>query len=463
MIATAQPARCTTCEHTTGGLERTRFFVRQLIGPADLTQDQDYFRDRLRRHNRMLHGWGIVCGATVRIALRQRCTVIIEPGYIIGPWGDEIVIEDTIRVDLCKADADGNAVSPCGSPPDPWCADVHVRQTDQTLYLAIRYAECHTRPVPVYPAGCGCDEAACEYSRSRDSYAIRVLRQLPSVPDDTDERGCPPCPPDPWVILGAFTVDGNGRVTTPAGDRSRSVWRPARGAALLALPSMSGRAANMLRDLAALEAEAQTAPVITVRRADGTWAGLPVHFSAREDETYASFLSREGEREFVDPSNGASVTLQELYEAAGVRPDAVIADPDDALIMLEGITLPAARSEIVQERLESLVKSEGLRQLERDYAGSPGEAYLLPATALRGVDSQSWLADYLAGQSVQDVAAISREDFIEDALAHAPQPQPDDAWREPSAVWTQAVQLGRISDTWRQDERSARRDSYFEQ
>ena len=57
----------TPCEAapTTGGLERTRFFARQLVTPDDLTQDQIYFREKHRRHNRMLHGWGIVCGACV--------------------------------------------------------------------------------------------------------------------------------------------------------------------------------------------------------------------------------------------------------------------------------------------------------------------------------------------------------------------------------------------------------------
>ena len=38
------------------GLERTRFFARMLVGPDELTQDQTWVRDKLRRHNRLLHG-----------------------------------------------------------------------------------------------------------------------------------------------------------------------------------------------------------------------------------------------------------------------------------------------------------------------------------------------------------------------------------------------------------------------
>jgi hypothetical protein len=64
-------------------LERTRFFPRQLVAPDDLTQDQVYFREKLRRPNRFLHGWGIVCGATVTHG--EGCTAVIAPGYILGP------------------------------------------------------------------------------------------------------------------------------------------------------------------------------------------------------------------------------------------------------------------------------------------------------------------------------------------------------------------------------------------
>ena len=43
-----EPTTATPCEAapTTGGLERTRFFARQLVTPDDLTQDQIYFREK---------------------------------------------------------------------------------------------------------------------------------------------------------------------------------------------------------------------------------------------------------------------------------------------------------------------------------------------------------------------------------------------------------------------------------
>ena len=46
-------------------LERTRYFSGQLLSPEDPAQDQQYFRERARRHNLAFHGWGVVCGVTL--------------------------------------------------------------------------------------------------------------------------------------------------------------------------------------------------------------------------------------------------------------------------------------------------------------------------------------------------------------------------------------------------------------
>ena len=208
--------------------ERTRYYPRQLVSAADLTQDQLYFGEKSRRHNRMLHGWGIVCGARVR-ASSAPGSVDIEPGYILGPFGDEIMIDQLITIDLTSQNLDGDAANGC-IPADPWCADVKVsRPADQPVYLAIAYAEFACRPVQAATSscGCGCEETACEYSRYRDSYRIRVLGQVPDTDlavmsqpplqscfhwagdgQPCDCPTCSPCPSEPWVILADITMNG---------------------------------------------------------------------------------------------------------------------------------------------------------------------------------------------------------------------------------------------------------------
>jgi hypothetical protein len=212
-------------------LERTRFFPRQLVGPDDLTQDQVYFREKQRRHNRLLHGWGIVCGAGVKSI--EGSVVEVSSGYVLGPFGDDIVIPEPVRFDVGTESAVG--ALDCGDV-DPWCADRPQLREDQTGYLAVRYAERATRPVTVTACGCGCDESACEYSRTRDAFELAVLTELPptyrrrkrpslavAFACAGEWRGpCPPCPDEPWVILADVTISG-GDVTVDCSPHRRYV------------------------------------------------------------------------------------------------------------------------------------------------------------------------------------------------------------------------------------------------
>ncbi|MCG5212180.1 hypothetical protein [Streptosporangium sp. KLBMP 9127] len=202
-----------------GTLERPRYFPRQLITPDELTLEADYFRDRMRRHNMYLHGWGVVCGAlvcpapaktasTTGQAATEPWRVRVEPGYVLGPYGDEIVIDIPGEVPL-RGD---------GTAADPWCGEMYARDPAGPFYVAVRYQERRTRPVPAQPAGCDCEDLPCEYSRLRDGYEFGVLDHCPGShrPDDETAAGnpeCPACPESPWVVLAEVTVDADGVVT----------------------------------------------------------------------------------------------------------------------------------------------------------------------------------------------------------------------------------------------------------
>lgn len=166
-------------------IERIRYFARQLLDEADFTQEQEYLRDKARRHNRMLHGWGVVSGLCVESG-EAKSELTVGPGYALDSYGNEIVVDDEVTVDLCSEDGDGNAVSP-GRP----------------LYLAIRYAECLTRPVP--------GGESLEYSRVREGFAVTVLTELPASPPscEPDTHRCPDLSAQPWVVLAEVVLDSN--------------------------------------------------------------------------------------------------------------------------------------------------------------------------------------------------------------------------------------------------------------
>jgi hypothetical protein len=223
--------------------ERPRYYARQLVTPDDLTLEQNYFRARLRRHNRYLHGWGVVCGAEVVESTRrdtkgvqiQPWKVIVKTGYVLGPYGDEIYIESDQCVDVRKK------CGPEETPDDAECLDQRPdppRDDDAQRWIAIRYVENKTRLIRVPLGGCGCEDNACEYSRFADDYEICVIDHCPEShknppespipgrgpdPNEKATPDCPECESEPWVVLSAFKVDKDGKVTLQQCDCRRQV------------------------------------------------------------------------------------------------------------------------------------------------------------------------------------------------------------------------------------------------
>lgn len=223
--------KCLACDEQ---LERLCYFPRQLLCAEDMRLEQQYFREKLRRHNRYLHGWGVVCGCAVEpVDDAKTPTVRVCPGYVVAPQGDDILINDCVDVDLKLGAKHPCAVRwPC--PPEGEMPGGNEPTT--LVHIAVRYAECLARPVRVHPAGCGCDESACEYSRARDSFEIKVLWKIPEshvnaakdddawctavqnlTPDMRRRHAfpvppCPECVTDPWVVLASVVI-----VNPPAG------------------------------------------------------------------------------------------------------------------------------------------------------------------------------------------------------------------------------------------------------
>ncbi len=226
------PCNCHTQTAKPSLNERPRYFARQLVTPDDMTLEQDYFRARLRRHNRYLHGWGVVCGAEV-VESTKPWKVIVKPGYVLGPYGDEIFIEHDQCIDVRK-----RCVTP-ETPDDEECIEanpVAADVDDEDQWLAIRYIEKKTRLVKVPLGGCGCEDSSCEHTRFQDAYEICVIDHCPESHQNPpgppflgggqnkpEAPDCPECQEEPWVVLSAFTVDDDGTVTLRQCDCRRQV------------------------------------------------------------------------------------------------------------------------------------------------------------------------------------------------------------------------------------------------
>jgi hypothetical protein len=186
-------------------LQRVHYFSRQLLTAADLIADRTYFLEKLRRHNRFLHGWGVVCGLQVIAAPIETAPwrVRVSPGYALGPYGDEIFVGEPVYYDL----------SSCGA-------------AGATVYLAIRYAYTLTDPAQVSSPGCGCKVDPCQYTRIADTFELSCLSELPAQPSlpatlcqitGGTLAPCPSAPTDPSVILATIQLP-----SAPASDISGS-------------------------------------------------------------------------------------------------------------------------------------------------------------------------------------------------------------------------------------------------
>ena len=80
-------------------LTRPNYFAGKVLGADDLRQEQDYHRSHRRRHNRLLHGIGVVGGLEVNLQPGEKGedpAVVVSPGVAVSPEGDELVVCEPI-------------------------------------------------------------------------------------------------------------------------------------------------------------------------------------------------------------------------------------------------------------------------------------------------------------------------------------------------------------------------------
>jgi hypothetical protein len=181
-----KPCGC-GCDHTESEccrldcLSKPRFFCGQLLTDQDMTALVEWTQNK-NRLMRYRHGWGVVCGLDVHCDPMTPASVIVTPGYAIGCCGDDIIVCEEASVDLssfCRTTTDRcSELAPPGSQVDATSSAINfgglsvpaseVRVVD--LYL--RYKEVPSDPITALGRGMCHQTVSCEYTRSRESYAL---------------------------------------------------------------------------------------------------------------------------------------------------------------------------------------------------------------------------------------------------------------------------------------------------
>ncbi|HMK56392.1 MAG TPA: hypothetical protein VK448_07135 [Dissulfurispiraceae bacterium] len=154
--------------------KRVRYFHGMLLTERDFQEEQLYLLEKRRLQNRMLHGWGVVCGLGIKPTTPESSKIVITPGMALDCFGNEIVVCADFEIDLKSLpdlcpDSSAAAKTPC--PEDT--------TKDCVYYVGIKYTEAPTDPVPVYVTGGSCEQKTCEYSRIREGFCIKLFKSPP--------------------------------------------------------------------------------------------------------------------------------------------------------------------------------------------------------------------------------------------------------------------------------------------
>lgn len=79
-------------------IKRLNYFTHQFLREQDFKDEQAYHLEMRRRHNRSLHGWGVVTGLEVQKKGEREITV--SPGMAIDKEGRELVLPEAVTRDF---------------------------------------------------------------------------------------------------------------------------------------------------------------------------------------------------------------------------------------------------------------------------------------------------------------------------------------------------------------------------
>lgn len=175
-------------------MERNRYFTGKFMASRDFADEQTYFLSRHRLHNRLLHGWGIVCGLKVSDHPRQDCGkrwVVVQSGIALDCCGRELIVpcETIFELPLPRKEempgssseeeaSEATALRERKPRPDE---DAEAKsdaadETDPPFLLVLRYVEEEIERVPALFSEGECDPTRKEANRIREKAVLDVVR-----------------------------------------------------------------------------------------------------------------------------------------------------------------------------------------------------------------------------------------------------------------------------------------------
>lgn len=214
---------------------RNRYFYGKLLDVYHFQLETDYMNAKRHLLNRLVSGYGVVCGLDVQPGTDGR-HVVVTPGVAIDKWGREIVVPEPTSPVAIPA----HLLPPeraAALPPEAEGADARYGEDRKPRYeedeeervvrVVLCYHECESDPTPVMAGDCGTVEE-CAAGAVRERYRIAFREGAAPrkdlqcrVPDlfrgdrlDYEalarhiSQGCPEPPRDPCITLANVRLAG---------------------------------------------------------------------------------------------------------------------------------------------------------------------------------------------------------------------------------------------------------------
>ncbi|CAG0963553.1 MAG: hypothetical protein OIN86_10615 [Candidatus Methanoperedens sp.] len=155
--------------------ERNNYYYGKLMTARDFIDEQCYYNEKRWLINRMVSGWGVVCGLDVTWN-KETEKVRISQGMAIDCYGREIIVLEPKEEKLI--------------PEEDECRNEAQENITDKLLVCLEYHECRTEAVEFPSLMCDPDHKV-KFNRVRDSYKIRIRKGIKTKPQH--EGFCPLC------------------------------------------------------------------------------------------------------------------------------------------------------------------------------------------------------------------------------------------------------------------------------
>jgi hypothetical protein len=145
--------------------ERVNYFHGQILTADDFQTEQEYCLAKFRRHNRYMHGWGVVCG--LEVSSIGSSEVLVQPGLAIDCAGNEIYVDAPVKM--------------------------AIPQAGKVQFVVLQYEETQSAAVPVVSADMNTPEEEMAYSRIVEGFHLAFHDHDPTARHGCKRPGTPGC------------------------------------------------------------------------------------------------------------------------------------------------------------------------------------------------------------------------------------------------------------------------------